>query len=318
MATAAENDDLLTQAGFFDALQNVKQKKPKAVQSYQLRFTFDGKEFETIFQINYKKEEISNKCILLDFHFQSSISANSPEKACFRPLLTHETLKDIAPVTPTDVLQVLSTKLNFAGNPGKKTFLIDDTARISKGDGTLYKTHISHWRILRGERTLYEKYGYVPKHVKELFATRFEDYRAAVQSITWGEIMTYKTQTGKTLQEIVDEHFPAGTFVSEASIADCMKRVSLDMADAYIQPAIPALHLAARPFVELIMDAMESEKHLLKPAFVFSIHADSKLWKAWDRRLRFLSFAPVVTGGGAASRRRVRTRKLRRTQRRKP
>lgn len=317
MAAAAvnSNDDLLSQAQFFDALREVKQKKTKLNYPYLLRFTFDGKEFETIFQINYKKYTnegtITNKCILLDFEFTSSISANNPEKGCFRPLLTHETLKDISPVTPTDVLQVLSTKLKFAGNPEKKVFTIDDTARVSKADGGFYQTRISHWRLLRGEPTLYEKYGYMPKRTT---GTSFDVYRGAVQSITWGEIMNYETQTGMTLQAIADANFPEGTFVSDQSIAECMKKVTLAMADAYIQPPFPELYLGAKPFVELIMDALESEKHLPKPTFVLSVHRDSKTWKAWDRRLVFFSFAPVAaaTVTRLDGRRRRITRKRRR------
>lgn len=97
-----------------------------------LRFTFDGRQFETsfIFKVHDGTDVMTNNCITFSElkELESDISANAPEKGCFRPMLSRANLP--ADVTPTDVLQTLSTKLKFAILPKKRLFTISDAARL--------------------------------------------------------------------------------------------------------------------------------------------------------------------------------------------
>lgn len=281
-------------------------------ESYLLRFTIDEAPFETIFQIindDFGAGVLTNKCITLaDFReLESGISSNSPAKGCFTPTLSRANLP--ADITPTDILQSLSTKLKFAILKKKSSFVISDVARLpNPAKGTPFTTQLSRWRIVRGERTLYEKYGYT--------APDLEPYRELVRSTLWSEIMVAPTPVGKTLQEIADEYYP-GIFTPEKTIATAMQSVSLEDTERYIQPGIAIRMVGARTIVGLIMDALKAVKGIPPPTFVVAISRSSDIWKAWDARLKFVSFEPIgataTAGQGGGRRRRTRRRRIQRS-----
>jgi hypothetical protein len=270
-----------------------------------LRFTFDGVPFETTFAFQADKWSgvLTNHCIFLTDldELESSISANSPEKNCFRPLLIRSNLPE--GVTPTDVLQVLSTKLKFTALPEKELLTITDAAKLPA-----FKTKLSAWRLVRGESSLYEKYGYLSRKRKGSNKQEFEIFRTAVTSTVWGRIMDFPVND-RTLQQITDEYFP-GIFNPAEPIATCMKRVSLEDAERFVI-RFPDEEVT---IVELILVALERKKIVRRPSFIVEISRTSPLWQSWDARLVFESFTPATMGGGGGRKHR-KTRKAKKTKR---
>jgi len=304
MSAAVRDDTSIKEA--IETIVGSKRNKSKRnattpeSENYLLRIVIDGTHvFETTFTL-FDDGTILNKCITLDCtnKCDSNISTNTPEKSCFTPTLSRANLPK--GITPTDVLQTLSTKLKFAILNGKNEFTISDVARLpNPATGKPFITQLSKWRVLRGEPTLYEKYGYT--------AADLDSYRALVTSMPWSEIMDAVTPKGKTLQAIVDEYYP-GIFRPERTIAECMKEVSLEDTEKYIEPY---LVFDRKTIVGLIMNALE-KKGIPSPKFHLTITRDSDLWKSWDARIHFISFAPITTMGGRRTRRTRLTRLTRR------
>lgn len=279
---------------------------------YMLRFTFDDKEFSTIFELK-EDEHLTNGCISLSGFdsFDSSISSNSPARNCFTPNLSNrENLP--AGVTQTDILQVLSTKLKFAALPSRKFLAIVDVASlINPETNKKYVTQLSHWRLLRGERTLYEKYGYTNLLLDKV--------REISQTTRWEEIK-YQTIKGKSLTEIAESFFTSeGTaiFVSDRTISDCMKHVSYNDSDKIIIPnIIPAL--PSHTIVSMILTAFVQIGKLTQRELTYllylKINRQSELWKSWDSRLQFQSFYAIMEGGRRKTLRRRKNRKTRRSR----
>lgn len=293
--------------------QTLKNTDTIPPESYILRFTIhnldgsDIREFRTKFRLALDAGEIefSNGCIsLVDLAaFSSAIKRNTPETRCFDPILSRESLP--TGISPTDVLQVLSTKLKFTALKKRKTFTISDVARLENvATGKPFKTPISRWRIVRGEPTLYEKYGYT--------SDELNTFRTVVQTTPWSAIMDQQF-LGQSLDEIATKYYP-GIFQPDVSIANCMKRVSLEDTERFSTPS--QVIGISRTIVTLIIDALTRIGHSA-PKFELTVSRDSEVWKAWDARLQFVSFEREedvakegATGGGsAASRRQKRTRR---------
>ena len=109
------------------------------------------------------------------------------KKMCFNPPLNvrKQGNANTTKYTMTDALQVLSTKIKLAMTgivdilKGKLTNI---KAPINIEDGATIKSmSISKYRILRGQDTIYEKYGYKSPKLDTL-----KDY---IKTLTWGDIL---------------------------------------------------------------------------------------------------------------------------------
>jgi hypothetical protein len=95
----------------------------------------------------------------------SQIHADDTVKKCFDPPLTKETIP--GGFTQTDILQVFLTKLKLL--QANDAFLLD-AAKINITVGNDL-TYLSVWRLLKGMKGVYEKYGYV----SQIFTEKFID-----------------------------------------------------------------------------------------------------------------------------------------------
>lgn len=316
-ATAATETDAIVKEQIFKFVQDANAKVTSNLHTqrsqFLLQFILDGTHsFETVFIVDLVSDEgyLSNGCISLNLssYSDSFINKNSPIKKCFTPVLELDVLP--TGLTPTDVLQTLSTKLKFAIFPERSVLMIADVAKITNPKTKRqFTTKISLWRLLRGEPTLYEKYGYN--------SPVLNSFRERAIIIPWKEISGFVTGNGTTLHSIVEEHFPS-LFLPNKSIQDCMKELTLEDTEKFIQlSTIP--FQPPKTIVELIMDALaKKSREFLIASISLQLSRDSPVWKEWDTRLQFTKFEPFTKsetiskdsqGGGSRSQSKTKTRK---------
>lgn len=287
-----------------------KLKKDKSVHSYELRFIIDGKEFKTLFHGVPTDHHLTNGCVSIGTTLESSLSANSPAKGCFTPTLSKETLP--SSLSPTDILQTLSTKLKFAVRPDKPEMVISDVARlVNPATGEKYPSSFSLWRLLRGEPTIYEKYGYM--------SPELEGMRARIDAATWRDVKGFMIFGRESLEAFVVRNKYSKHFEDDKLITDSMKGISYEDANRVTVPhALPVRGPVT--IIDLLANALGLKGGM--PGL--SVHRGSSVWRDWDARLLFISFEEVsssATTGGAGTgsvggfrRKQRRTRRIRRTR----
>ena len=264
-----------------------------------LMFAIGGKTYST--RCNFSEDGLDTGCIEIDPDVDSHISANNPTKQCFTPLLSKENLPE--GVTQTDILQVLSTKLKLILKPPCAELV--DIARIVPG-----RTHFSLWRLLRGEHTLYEKYGYT-SHIIHLF-------RFVVLTTRWKEIKDVMFETPDCDKiDLASIMAKMGTpaFNGDETIADYMQKIPYTDVDKYMERIRIAEDTTIKEtIVGLILRALAERKGMATELPKFTICSDWDTWKVWDEKLVFVSFEPVIHGGRDRSRSGSRSRQDRKTR----
>jgi hypothetical protein len=140
---------------------------------FVLEFDYNGKHYRTKFTASHKGPiiEVGNSCINMTFGYEFNkvlllefigfIKANSPELACFEPLLQTNARNAPEPRTKAaDVLQILKTKVGLAFPVDSPIIKINDGAEIPEKSEESSPTMISPFHLLRGGPAFYEKYGY--------------------------------------------------------------------------------------------------------------------------------------------------------------
>jgi hypothetical protein len=270
---------------------------------YTLTFTFDGKKYSTNFI--FSTTGFTNGCIIIDYgeddYITSKIESNSDTKKCFNPMLKS---KHGLPegVSQTDILQVLMTKLKFILLDFPETSSLINAAVLSNPEtGKLYSTPFSLWKLLRGEKSLYGKYGYSsdPFFWISNHATRK----------TWGEIKDNEVAvyglrkngtTNKTIEDIWNEFYSdKGPIKDTETVADVMKRLTYEDTEKSVKYGESIVHA--------IIDSFRI-KGTKSRTFRLSIRQDSEIWQGWNERLKIVSFEKVTEGGTRNKTRRHRKR----------
>lgn len=284
---------------FRETIQDFISKPLRTKEIYALTFAFDDK----VYQINFNIIKydanivINNKCLTLSYLLKeclnintasisdnsspintnksvsyapiySSIKKNTPANMCFSPVLSPETLP--GGVSQTDILQVLSTKLKSI-IVKDKIIKITDVASIN--DSVLY---FSLWRLLRGEPSLYEKYGYVSK--------KFNTVKETAKRIPY-EI----TARNPLLYDDLHAYFPyVFNFANnKRSIAELMKNIPYDSVNVSNVNCITDLfHFIASisGFPTLLTTAYDNLTLNTKT---------SKIWREWNRRITLLNWVRI-------------------------
>ena len=276
----------------------------KSAGAYKLRFTIDGVPFETIFHFLPEEHQVSNGCVSVGTALHSSLSSNSPTKGCFSPTLSKETLP--SGITQTDVLQTLSTKLKFTLRPDTEEVSISDVAKLlNPATGLKYPSSFSLWRLLRGEPTIYEKYGYT--------APSLDAMRTKIGATRWADVKAFKIFGRETLEAFVAREYPEH-FEDGKPISDSMKEISYEDANRItVRHIIPTL--GNLTIIDLLLYALGFTRGM--PGL--SVHRDSPIWRSWDTRLLFTEIqelvSPVATSQGGFRRKQRRTRRSRKTRR---
>lgn len=241
----------------------------------------------------------------------SQIHADDPaEKKCFDPPLTKTTIPD--GYTQTDILQVFLTKLKLLQTPD--VYLLD-AAKIRKM-GYEEPTYLSVWRLLQGQKSVYEKYGYLSSiysraYFDSMMSHRQPAYLALIGEDAIGHERTFdivrRLVTTRKLKDFkvndyyyeikakLDWHYntyfakEGGIAVfEEKPVAELVSKIPYDRTSYQIRwgesSMIPILEAL---FILILGLSFEYVGKL-------TLDADSAEWRKWDRELQFLSAEPFV------------------------
>lgn len=305
---------------------------------YRLVFTFDDREYSTVFTIS--KDRFTNGCIGVNYNsydeegISSFIGSNSSDLKCFTPVLSKETLP--REVTQTDILQVLISKLKFIYLGTDTISLIDDAYVPNPTTGKRFTEQFSKWRLLRGEPTLYEKYGYITSDRESDYTENsprpnldLDAYRSQLSKVTWKDIKDDKIhpRIDETLESIWAKQYELPS--PDQTIPVFMKRLTLEDLEKLLveiprfeteeeeaierkeleSGGIPPHLTYTNTIVGVIMNILE-KRGIVFPGLVLMLHKDSEKWASWNRRLVLRSFDRVFGKGGSRGRRTHKRRRL--------
>jgi hypothetical protein len=162
----------------------------------KITFEFNGQISSTIFNVRHYGNSVTifNDCISIMYSldsglytFSSSLNKNDDEKRCFNPPLNVRKQGNLnaTKYTITDALQVMATKIKLAMT-GIENIIQGELTNVRKPinieDAAKIKTmSISKYRILRGQDTIYEKYGYKSPKLDEL--------KTHIRTLNWGDVL---------------------------------------------------------------------------------------------------------------------------------
>lgn len=287
-------------------------------ESYKLEFEIGGKRYSTVINFYEGSMNISkNKkkvCISIEVGeeedtLESSIEANSMEKQCFNPVLVKDNLPE--GITQTDIIQVLSTKLKFAALKRTiQTITLRDQAQLINPDTHKKSSdYFSSWRLLRGEPTLYEKYGYTNKDL--------DNIRRVVMTTKWKEIKDIQLYNDKKNIKL-NEFGDILKFNDEDTIDKCMKKIPYFEAEKFsVSNGTKKITL-----IDMIVQALHKKKGIFQDGIFEKINElevsrTSPIWNKWDRMMKFVSLKleNPIKEGGVRKKRRINTKKKSNTRR---
>lgn len=292
------------------------------IKVYKLIFSIDDFTFETEFQFckcEHGDIDIYNKCISINIFlkysmthenfFESCIRKNS-KQTCFKPPLTNELLETLSkssrPIKQTDILQVLSTKIKLAIN-GNLPLSITDIAQIKIGETPPFGL-FSAWRITRGERSIYERYGYRSDIV--------EIAKENARKKTLNDLTRDWESLAMFLKDRVPHIFNDTN--GDKTIAELMQGVS------YESLSHIGVFNSDKPYHSIVEYLFE---YLTKGIKNISSGGDSRMiklvlnpesseeWNEWSKRLQFIDWIEVKNTSGGKRRRRSRQRQRKSRQR---
>ena len=304
--------------------------------TFKLWFTYNGKPYSTVFSVERTSAHllVRNECVKMEFvdhesaglnPYKGGIWTNSPEKACFEPLLvsSNRFAASSSRISSVDVLQTLKTKIAILF-PTFKTHRLCITD-VAEKDGV----HLSPFRILRGEDAIYEKYGY-----RSPFLTEFKDY---VRGLTWGDIkMTPVAGNINAVLTFVNEtegaaRLPIGEAIPDAtSIVQLLREVTFEYEVAY-KKKYPArdfsydtLHVIGSEYIKkrnleaaAVGRPIIPEEYLVVEtvgednAWLFCFDPESDAWRRSKDALLF-AYVEFATNSAASSRKTRRKHRRRR------
>lgn len=246
--------------------------KPTYITTFHvLRETYTSRVTGTI------KESFStlNKCITVAASEDTYIQANSPEKACFEPLLVSEPVGTPDRNTSTDILQVIKTKLLLAQprrNP--ESIGLSDAA-------TIKDVFVSAFNLLRGKHAIYEKYGYENPTIPAI--------QAAIAATRWADVAAAPFHKGATFGSAYTEMIGT-TPAPETPISEALAPLSLDTEADYIRRHVApkqGLYLLDLPFSHKVLDTILKRAGLKYP-HAYVLNPYSRAWQYWAERIKII------------------------------
>jgi len=284
----------------------VPKREYSRTERFKLSFTFDKKEYTTMFSVliypNSPKIKILNNCLKIyirpDILEGSEISSNRGEESCFEPrLVSDRRNKPGLRVSSTDILQTLKTKLAFCLSPGIDSIPLIDKARIGR-------IEISKFNILRGKPAIYEKYGY---HSESM-----DIVRGVINGLTWGTLGDNMKQIilDAINKSIIFEPRPL-PFEPDTPLTDIMKMISLESENTYTYYTNPSSIIFNSIFMNI-----EHDEDYEEAMHTYILKKEDPIWKSWDSRLLFTGFE-IITSAGSRSRTQRKSRPRRASTKRR-
>ncbi len=233
-----------------------------------------------------------------DNFFESLIQSNSSEKECFQPTLVSR--RGDAPetrLTATDVLQVLATKLRLCF-PNHAEPILNDLATVDM-------VRITPYKVLRGEKGIYEKYGYT--------SATLDAVKRGLTNVLWSairnEIDYVLHGTKHTLEERITT-ITGKVFSNNTPITYIMSQISFEaenesnravynaLGDALNDgtlrntntPALDSLNVFIMLSENVLLAAAKVLRidHTTMQVFVLNEWSDE--WEMWDELMEFQEF----------------------------
>ena len=265
-----------------------------------LKFTYNDRRYITKFTATHTaaKVQLVNDCVNVSYNlvrreWKGGILADSPERACFEPILTTNARNKVGKrTTSADVLQILKTKLCLAC-PVEDPVIIIDQANTPT-------TMISPFHLLRGGDAFYEKYGYRSAAIGEL--------KEGLRTFTWSDC-------SPEMKTVIQEFPGVGEFPPTTLLTDIMKRVSWDQesdfngvrGSAWSADIFELYALKAKGYTSEQMNQF-SEVTLWK----YTLNLEDARWIAANASMVFTEFTVVASGGSRTRRKRRRSVRRRR------
>jgi len=272
------------------AIQDKFKENFKPSKNYTLRFTFEGtdnaiKEYSTNFKFTYSG--ITNKCITISYtndndatDVLSLIESDSNYRQCFSPKLHIEGNLPTG-ITQTDILQVLNTKLKFIVRaPAEDIALMDSAAVKDPITKATISAPFSNWRVVRGEKPMYAKYGY--------YSEPFDIISKFAKDNHWSriELANYK---GKTIHDLWIAVYPCVKLEDRATIATVMKQMEDHQSEK-------SSEIVTAVFNAITNDLYNTGDYggMFSNVFrMFTLNKESLEWQKWDKLLKIVSFEQV-------------------------
>jgi hypothetical protein len=265
-----------------------------------LQFTYNGKTYTTKFTAAHTpvKIQLANDCVnvsydLVRHEWKGGILADSPERACFDPILTTNARTKVGKrTTSADVLQILKSKLCLAC-PVEDPVMIIDQANTPT-------TMISPFHILRGGDAFYEKYGYHSEAIGKL--------KEGLQTFTWSDC-------SPEMKTVIQEFQGMGEFPPSRLLTDIMKGVTWDQesdfngarGSAWSADLLELYAMNTKGYTKEQMDQF-SPVTLWK----YTLNQEDARWIAATASMVFTDFTVVASGGSRTRRKRRRSVRRRR------
>ena len=265
-----------------------------------LKFTYNGRDYTTKFTAKHTVEKIqlANDCVnvmydLVHREWKGGILADSPERACFEPILITNARNKVGKrTTSADVLQILKTKLCLAC-PVEDPVMIIDQANTPT-------TMISPFHILRGGDAFYEKYGYHSEAIGKL--------KEGLQTFTWSDC-------SPEMKTVIQEFTKEKAFSPETLLTNIMKGVTWEQesdfngarGSAWSADLLELYAMKTKGYTKEQMDQF-SPVTLWK----YTLNQEDARWIAATASMVFTDFTVIASGGSRTRRKRRRRRSMRR------
>lgn len=265
-----------------------------------LKFTYNERLYKTKFTATHtaNKIQLVNDCVNVSYNldrreWKGGILADSPERACFEPILmTNARTKVGKRTTSADVLQILKTKLCLAC-PVEEPVMIIDQANTPT-------TMISPFHLLRGGDAFYEKYGYYSAAIGEL--------KEGLRTFTWSDC-------SPEMKTVIQEFTKEKAFSPETLLTNIMKDVTWDQESDFngIRGSAWSADLLEL-YAKKVKGYTSEHMNQFSPVTLwrYTLNQEDPRWIAANASMVFTDFTVVASGGSRTRRKRRRSVRRRR------
>lgn len=264
-----------------------------AEKRFRLRFSYNGKDYTTQLLAKHTDAElqVSNMCLGTLFSYElnefvGNIQADSPELACFDPMLVSNARNNPGiRTTSTDVLSVLKIKLSLCFPVDVPIGLSDQAEKDT--------VTLTPFRILRGGDALYEKYGYRSANIDMM-----KDH---IRRTRWGDL---GEGAQGLIQHIYTKSRRALIAADDTLLTDILRPITYEIENKYNRKYLTGeTGFSADLFMYFLLDMPEMNRDVVN----FRLDVADPRWQTWSAALIFTGFEEI--GAGMRKTRRRKTRR---------
>jgi hypothetical protein len=266
-----------------------------AEKRFRLQFSYNGRDYTTqlLARHNANEIQVSNMCLGAVYSYElneflGNIQADTPELACFDPMLVSNARNNPGiRTTTTDVLSVLKIKLLLCFPVDVPIGLSDQAEKDT--------VTLTPFRILRGGDALYEKYGYR--------SVNLDMIKDRIRRARWGDL-------GEGAQELIRHIYTksrrALVAADDTLLTDILRPITYEIENKYNRKYLngDAMGFSAELCMYFLLEMPETNRDITN----FRLDVADPVWLSWSTRLVFTGFEEIVAGGGGVRKTRRRRR----------